>query len=273
MNNKPKILIVDDEENILKSLQRMLRSEPYIIKTAGTPGQAIEMCRHESFHVIIGDYRMPEINGTEMFGKINEILPDAVKIILSGYSDVSIVIDAINKEYINKYILKPWNDENLKKEIEKGIDQFFLIRKNKELHEKLIVRNTQLKKLNKDLEEIVRQRTGRLEIQNKALSTSQNVLSSIALPVIGIDPDFMTVLANDAAAKYLPVFIPGISVKDEKITKACLETMKTRKKTTLKYPDLSKDFPVIEISPLIGKKSVNGSVLIFIPEIYGKDQT
>ncbi|MGM0417826.1 MAG: response regulator [Thermodesulfobacteriota bacterium] len=273
MTEKPQILIVDDEENILKSLQRMLRSEPYIIKTALTPSQAIEMCRHENFQVIIGDYRMPEINGTEMFDKINKILPDTVKIILSGYSDVSIVIEAINKDYINKYILKPWNDENLKKEIEKGIDQFFLFRKNKELHEKVIASNAELKKLNEDLEEIVRQRTNSLEIQNQALLTSQNVLNSIAIPVIGIDSDFMTVLTNEAAGKHLPFFIPGNNVTDKIIINAASETMKTNKQKKIEHPELSKNFPFIEISPLIGKKIVKGCVLIFIPEIYGKDHT
>jgi two-component system NtrC family sensor kinase len=260
------ILIVDDEKNILKSLQRMLRTQPYIVKTAATPSEAIEMCTKEDFHVIIGDYRMPEMNGTDMFFEINQINPDSIKIILSGYADINIITEALNKEYINKYILKPWNDENLKKEIEKSVSHFNLLRTNRELHKKVIEQNESLKEINQNLEEEVEKRTHKLKLQNSALQVSQNVLNSIPVPVIGIDSENMIVLTNEMSGKELPFAVPGEKVKNPEIVEANIKALKENKTVSLYMPEFSKKFPDIIVSPLQGKKKSGGSVIIFIPE-------
>jgi len=265
-NKDTKILIVDDEKNILKSLQRMLRSEPYLVKTAATPSLAIEMCRNEDFHVIIGDYRMPEMDGTEMFLEISKINPDSIKIILSGYSDINIITEALNKEYINKYILKPWNDENLKKEIEKSVCHFNLRKTNRELHKKIIEQNESLKKINENLEYEVEKRTKKLQVHNTALLVSQNVLSSIPIPIIGVDWENMIVLTNETANKIFPTITPGEKLTTEKIISANLKAIKENKTIGLYMPELSDQFPNIIISPLQRRKKTDGSVIIFIPE-------
>jgi response regulator RpfG family c-di-GMP phosphodiesterase len=265
-NTDAKILIVDDEKNILKSLQRMLRNEPYIVKTAASPSKAIEMCKEENFHVIIGDYRMPEMDGTEMFLEINKINPDSIKIVLSGYSDINIITDALNKEYINKYILKPWNDTNLKKEIEKSLYHFNLLKTNKELHQKIIEQNENLKKINENLELEVQKRTKKLKLQNNALLVSQNVLNSIPVPIIGVDHENMIVLTNEMAAKIFPYASPGEQLKTDKIKKENLKAVNDDKTISLYIPELSEEFPNIIISPLKKRKNSNGTVIVFLPE-------
>jgi response regulator RpfG family c-di-GMP phosphodiesterase len=264
--NNTKILIVDDEKNILKSLQRMLRKEPYSVKTAATPFEAIEMCKKEDFHLIIGDYRMPGMNGTEMFYEINLINPDSVKIILSGYSDINVITEALNREYINKYILKPWNEENLKKEIDKSVSHINLIRTNKELHKKIIEQNEDLKKINQSLEDEIEKRTHKLKLKNSALLVSQNVLNTIPLPVIGIDTENMIVLTNEKAGLNLPFAVLGEKINCEKIINSNLEALKENKTLKLYLPELTKEYPHILISPLHSKKKPEGSVIVFIPE-------
>lgn len=265
-NTDAKILIVDDEKNILKSLQRMLRNEPYTVKTAASPSIAIKMCREEEFHVIIGDYRMPEMDGTEMFFEINKINPDSIKIVLSGYSDINIITDALNKEYINKYILKPWNDTNLKKEIEKSLYHFNLLKTNKELHQKVIEQNEILKKINENLEQEVEKRTNKLKLQNSALLVSQNVLDSIPVPIIGVDHNNMIVLTNEMAAKIFPDAVPGEKLKTDKIKNENLKAVKYDKMIKLYIPELSEKFPNIIISPLKRRKNRDGTVIVFLPE-------
>lgn len=265
-NKDTKILIVDDEKNVLKSLQRMLRSEPYLVKTAATPSQAIEMCKNESFHVIIGDYRMPEMDGTDMFLEISKINPDSIKIILSGYSDINIITEALNKEYINKYILKPWNDQNLKKEIEKSVFHFNLQKTNRELHKKIVEQNESLRKINENLEYEVEKRTRKLQLHNAALLASQNVLSSIPIPVIGVDWENMIVLTNEKANKTFPDITPGEKLTPLKLVNANLKAIKENEAINLYMPELSDEFPNIIISPLQRRKKTDGSVIIFFPE-------
>jgi len=204
-----KILIVDDEENILKALKRLLRAEPYEIYTASTPEESIAMCSEQSFDVILSDYRMPSMNGTDMFRLIQDKLPDSIKIIISGYTDMDIILDALNQEYVDKYILKPWNEENLKIEIEKSLAHLNLIKCNHKLQQEIVHQNKKLKKVNEKLEELVAKRTRTLNIKNQALMISQSVLNKIPLPIIGVDGTMMVVLVNNAAEVRFPYIVIG----------------------------------------------------------------
>ena len=262
-NQKSKILLVDDENNILKSLKRMLRNEPYEIKTANTPEEAIKTIETEKFDLIISDYRMPGMNGTEMFYKINRKSPDSVNIILSGYADINTVTDALNQEYVDKYILKPWNEENLKLEIQKSIEHCKLIQTNKELHEKVLKQNKELKKINETLESLVLKRTLRLELQNKALRTSQTVLNNIPVPVIGIDHEKMIVLTNKIAHKKLPRLIPGDRVKIDNLREHIEEISDSQTEKILFMPEILPEFPLVYIAPL--EKNDKGCLVTFLP--------
>lgn len=264
-NKKPTILLVDDETSILRSLKRMLRQEPYIVKTANTPNKAIDMARNDNFHVIISDYRMPGMNGVDMFLEINKQSPDSVKIILSGYADMSIITDALNQEYIDKYILKPWNENSLKREITNSIDHCRLVQTNKQLHEKVLNQNKELLKINEHLEDLVRQRTTKLEVQNKALRTSQNILNNIPIPVLGIDMDFLVVMTNELANKKFPDIIPGQTMLIEEIRNMVKESISKNQEVKKILPKLIKDFPTIHAAPLKTIDRRKGCIITFLP--------
>jgi two-component system probable response regulator PhcQ len=115
-----RIMIVDDEESILKSLRRVLRMAPctYGNKSfsAGSRGAsarlpiALEAARHETFDLFISDYRMPEMDGIEFLKAAKALQPDAARLILSGYADLNALVRAVNEVGIERFIGKPWND-------------------------------------------------------------------------------------------------------------------------------------------------------------------
>lgn len=111
------LLLVDDEENILRALSRTLRADGYRILTATSATQALEVLRANPVNVVVSDQRMPGISGTEFLALVKDQFPNALRILLSGYSDAATITNAINRGTIYKFLTKPWNDEELRVEI------------------------------------------------------------------------------------------------------------------------------------------------------------
>ena len=193
------VLCVDDEENILHSLKRLLRKEGYRLLTATRGTEGLEILKEHDVHVVVSDQRMPEMSGTEFLAKVKEKHPDIIRIVLTGYTEVDSITASINKGHIYKFILKPWNDQNLKLEIKQGLEQYALVQSNKRLHEEVLQRNEELKSINENLEVLVKNRTMELEIQNQALELSHAILEDLPIPIIGISKDMMIVLTNSKA--------------------------------------------------------------------------
>ncbi|MEP6881040.1 MAG: DUF1631 family protein [Dokdonella sp.] len=118
------LLLVDDEENILRALSRVLRGNEYRILTAKNARDGLEMLGQHEVQVIISDQRMPEVGGTEFLGQVKEIYPDTVRIMLSGYSDAAAVTDAINRGVVYKFLTKPWDDEDIRLQVQNAFRDF-----------------------------------------------------------------------------------------------------------------------------------------------------
>ena len=190
------VLCVDDEENILKSLKRLLRKEDYRLLIASSGREGLKILRENQVHVIISDQRMAGMSGIEFLACVKEEYPDTIRIILTGYTEVDSITKAINKGHIYKFFLKPWNDQNLKLEIKQALDQYQLIQDNKRLHEKVLKQNAELKAINENLENMVQERTTQLEIQNQALELSRAILDDLPLPIIGVSAEMLIALIN-----------------------------------------------------------------------------
>ena len=108
------LLIVDDEDNILAALTRLLRREGYSILRANSGKEGLELLKDNHVGVIMSDQRMPEMTGVEFLSQVKDLYPDTVRMVLSGYTDLNSVTDAINKGAIYKFLTKPWDDELLK---------------------------------------------------------------------------------------------------------------------------------------------------------------
>ena len=195
-DNRLCVLCVDDEENILNSLKRLLRNENYRLLTASNGPEGLRILRENQVHVIISDQRMAEMSGIEFLACVKEEYPDTIRIILTGYTEVDTITEAINKGQIYKFFLKPWNDQNLKLEIRQALDRYQLVQDNQRLHEKVLKQNAELKAINENLEKIVQERTIQLEIQNQALELSRAILEDLPLPIIGVSAEMLVALIN-----------------------------------------------------------------------------
>ncbi|MEN2280952.1 hybrid sensor histidine kinase/response regulator [Algoriphagus sp. SE2] len=147
MSHKIHVLYIDDEDNNLKSFRATLRKD-FKIFTAIDAEEGLRIAQEEEIHVVIADQRMPGMTGTEFFEKMVKINPDPIRILLTGYSDISSVIDAINKGEVYRFIDKPWNIEQIKNSIKNAADIYFM---RMELKEK----NIKLKKLHSEMNQFV----------------------------------------------------------------------------------------------------------------------
>ena len=119
------VLLVDDEENILRALQRLLMDFEFVVETATSGEDGLEKLKAlRNVGLIISDQRMPGMNGAEFLGKSQEIAPYAQRIMLTGYSDIAATIEAINKGGAGRYITKPWNNDELTGEIRNAIEMY-----------------------------------------------------------------------------------------------------------------------------------------------------
>lgn len=112
--SKPILLLVDDEERIVRSL-RMLFLTGYDVRVTTDPHMAIRQLRDESVHVIVSDQRMPVMNGSELLRIAREISPATMRILLTGYSDLEASIASVNEGEVFRYLMKPWNTEEVRK--------------------------------------------------------------------------------------------------------------------------------------------------------------
>ena len=113
-NTGYRILLVDDEPNVLKALQRVFRQENYEVVTVASGQEALALLRKEIFHLIISDYMMPGMTGAELLKQVKALKPETIRIMLTGHADTGAVMGAINEGAVYKFILKPWNDDELR---------------------------------------------------------------------------------------------------------------------------------------------------------------
>lgn len=151
--HNPKILIVDDEENILSALKRLFRKDNYQILTAESGEEGLRILDEQEVDLIISDLKMPLMNGVDFFAKAKVKRPDALRIMLTGHADLKSVMDAIDKGEVYRFLLKPWDDEELKIAIKQALDFYYLQKENKVLA-------MTVKRQNKILEELEKENPG-----------------------------------------------------------------------------------------------------------------
>ncbi|TDS17672.1 response regulator [Sphingobacterium paludis] len=142
-SKKVKVLYVDDEENNLISFKATFRLK-YDVFTAISGAKAIEIVRNNPIDVIITDQRMPEMTGVEFLEEIIKIDPDPMRILLTGYTDMAAVVDAVNKGKIFHYLNKPWSEEELDQTIQRAYELYAERKQILETYSKLEVSNEQL---------------------------------------------------------------------------------------------------------------------------------
>ncbi|MBN2653697.1 MAG: response regulator [Nitrospirae bacterium] len=129
----PCLLIVDDEPQVLNALKRVFMDEPFTVYTASSAAEGLELLKKRSVCVIISDQQMPMMSGVEFLSRVKSEKPEIFRIILTGHGDLSSAMQAINRGEIYKYILKPWNDTELRLIVLSAIEKFNLEEENRRL--------------------------------------------------------------------------------------------------------------------------------------------
>ncbi|MDH5258514.1 MAG: response regulator [Gammaproteobacteria bacterium] len=197
------ILLVDDEENITRSLVRLLRQDDYRIYTAKGGEAGLEILKQHKIGVILSDQRMPEMSGTDFLRKVRELYPGTIRIVLSGYTDLKTITDAINEGEIYKFLTKPWDDSLLRANIADAFKQYELESENEMLWKKLEKANAELLSANLKLEKNVTTQARSAQLSMVSLKVSQDILQSVPVGVVGIDDNGTIVLANEKAHQIL----------------------------------------------------------------------
>lgn len=180
------ILMVDDEESILKSLQRSFRKSGWNIHTATSGFDGLDILALNHIDLVISDMRMPEMNGAEFLEQVAKKYPQTVRILLTGFSELDSAIDAINKGRIYSYVSKPWNDEDFFQIINNGLQLGEVARERDELLELTKSQNEQLKEFNEHLEKKVKMRTAELEQTAAFLDQANDELKQSYDATIGV---------------------------------------------------------------------------------------
>ena len=184
--NEPQLLsllLLDDEQDILNALKRLLRKE-YDIVTFTNGHDALKYLSENPIDIIMSDMRMPEIDGADFLIKSRELHPGAIRLLLTGYSDMDSTIKAINGGGVYTYIGKPWENEELKLTLAKASEHYLLQNKAKQLTEQLATTNSKLESLNQSLEQKVERRTSALEVSKQKLQSTLKIQQELSYDVI-----------------------------------------------------------------------------------------
>jgi DNA-binding NtrC family response regulator len=128
------ILLVDDEQNILNTLTRLLRADDREIITAGDTREGLEKLKsNNGADVVISDNKLPNISGLDFLVKVKQLYPDTVRILITGYPDLESAIKAINNGQVYRFITKPWENEELKLIVRQALDYYDVLRDNRAL--------------------------------------------------------------------------------------------------------------------------------------------
>jgi response regulator RpfG family c-di-GMP phosphodiesterase len=265
------VLCVDDEKNILNSLRRLLRQENYNLLTASSGAEGLKLLEKTHVQLVISDQRMPEMSGVDFLSQVRDKYPEIIRIILSGYTDVNSITDAINKGHIYKFLLKPWDEANLFLEIRQALQKYDLIEDNQRLHQQVLRQNEELKRMNEDLEAIIAARISELRLQNQSLELSHAILDDIPISTIGLSAEGIVAVIN---RKTQEMRNSGLSIDigqrtDEifpkKVTKIIKNVLSSGKPCRIKNCGLQNIQCNMEIHPLSGRFIRKGVIITMYP--------
>ena len=168
------LLLVDDEENILAALRRVLRAEGWKVLSASSAEQALHLMARHEVDVMLSDQRMPGMTGVELLRRAKELYPETIRLVLSGYTDLQTVTDAINEGAIYKFLAKPWDDEQLRAQLREAFASKEMADHNRLLDREAQAAHRELADLNLQLRALLSAQRERNEREDGSLESAQN---------------------------------------------------------------------------------------------------
>ncbi len=172
MPERHTLLVVDDEPDVIKSVQDLLRFD-YRVLGATRATEALKLMSYEEVHVVMSDQRMPEMSGIEFLHRVHEEYPDAVRLLFTGYTDTKTIIEAINEGHVYRYITKPWDTDEFRSVIRDAVERYDLAGDRRQLLADLTKKNEELERANK-------LRLAFIEVASHELRTPVTILAGMA---------------------------------------------------------------------------------------------
>jgi diguanylate cyclase (GGDEF)-like protein len=194
------VLLVDDEENILSALKRLLRRDGYRILTAGSAEEGLQRLAEErEVDVIVSDQRMPGMNGVEFLRRAKELVPHTVRMVLSGYTELQSIIDAVNEGAIYRFLTKPWDDQHLRAHVAEAMRHKEMADENRRLAQQVEAANADLARVNDELARAAAEQREHAGVMADMAGGLREVLDEMPLPVLGVDPEGLVAFVNRRA--------------------------------------------------------------------------
>ncbi len=190
------LLLVDDEENIVAALRRLLRAEGWLVLSATSAEQALRLMARHEVDVILSDQRMPGMTGVELLRRAKELYPETIRLVLSGYTELQSITDAINEGAIYKFLAKPWDDEQLRAHLREAFALKEMADQNRRLDQEVQTANRELAELNGRLQTLLDAQREQNQREVGSRQTAQELLDAVPVPVFGIDDEGLLVFAN-----------------------------------------------------------------------------
>lgn len=198
------LLLVDDEENIVAALKRVLRRDGYRIVTACSGEEGLRRLAENEVDVIVSDQRMPGMTGVEFLNRAKALYPQTVRLVLSGYTELQSIIDAVNEGAIYKFLTKPWDDERLRGHVAEAFRQKELGDENRRLARQVEAANADLASLNARLEQLLSQQREQADMLAASAGNMRQMADELPAALAAVDPDGQIVFVNREAAERLP---------------------------------------------------------------------
>jgi diguanylate cyclase (GGDEF)-like protein/PAS domain S-box-containing protein len=195
------LLLVDDEPNVISSLKRLLRRDGHTILSASSGAEGLELLQKNKVDIIISDQRMPGMTGVEFLREAKLRHPNTIRMVLSGYTELQSVTDAINEGAIYRFLTKPWDDAQLRDQVEKAFEHKELMEENQQLDMKIRTTNQELVAANRHLGNVIHTARKQVEVEATSLAIVQEALEYVPIPVIGLDDEGVFIFINAAAER------------------------------------------------------------------------
>lgn len=259
------LLLVDDEENILSALKRLLRRDGYRIVTADSGAQGLLRLAEQEVDVIVSDQRMPGMTGVEFLHRAKALYPDTLRLVLSGYTELQSIIDAINEGAIYKFLTKPWDDERLRGHVAEAFRHKEMADENRRLAQQVANANADLASLNERLERLLNQQREQADLLAASAGSMRDVLDELPIGVLGLDADGALAFVNREAERLLPQFCSLLGEQAAALLPAeLLAPLPGSAPLRCRVLLESRCFDVL-VRPLPGGKTPGGRLLMLLP--------
>lgn len=260
------LLLVDDEPNVLASLKRLLRRDGHTIVTADCGAAGLAVLAKQKVDVIISDQRMPGMTGVEFLREAKLKYPDTIRIVLSGYTELQSVTDAINEGAIYRFLTKPWDDDQLREQIEKAFEHKELLEENQQLDIKIRTTNQELLAANRHLGEVIHFSRQQIEIDAVSLAIVQEAFQCISIPVLGLDDELVIVFSNSAAESLFAPLGPLLGAELQHLSSALAAAVNAAQDGHLAMMQMAGTAFEVRWSAMGQRSRSRGKLLTMIPK-------